>query len=94
MLILSLFFKTVKSNEKASGSYTEKKMKITFLVVFLINLFVLIINLASQVVLYRGENTANKFIKAILEEHDYYKKVMKKYFSKNLIMPEEDEEKF
>ena len=25
MLILSLFFKTVKSNEKASGSYTEKK---------------------------------------------------------------------
>ena len=94
MLILSLFFKTVKSNEKASGSYTEKKMKITFLVVFLINLFVLIINLGSQVVLYRGENTANKFIKAILEEHDYYKKVMKKYFSKNLIMPEEDEEKF
>ena len=54
----------------------------------------MIINLASQEVLYRGENAANKFIKAILEEHDYYKKVIKKHFNKNLIIPEEDEEKF
>ena len=33
-----------------------------------------------------GENAAYKCIEAILKEHEYCKKVMNKYFNKNLIM--------
>ena len=36
-------------------------------------------------VLYREENAAYKFIKAILEEYDYCKKVIKKHFNKILL---------
>ena len=39
--------KNVKSNKKTSGSYKEN-VKITFLAVLLINLFVLIVNFSSQ----------------------------------------------
>ena len=38
----------------------------------------------------RGENAADEFIKAILREHKYCKKIMKKHFNKNLIMTEEE----
>ena len=44
--------------------------------------------------LCRSENSAYKFIKAILKEHEHCKKVMKKHFSKNLIITEEEGEKF
>ena len=44
-------------------------------------------------VLYRGKN-AYKFIKEILEEYDYCKKVIKKHFNKNLVMSVEDAERF
>ena len=37
-------------------------------------------------VVYRGENQAYEIIKAILKDCKYFKKVMKNYFSKNLIM--------
>ena len=40
-------------------------------------------------VVYRGENAAYEFIKAILKEYKYCKKVMNKHFNKNLIMSEE-----
>ena len=43
---------------------------------------------------FRGENAAYKFIKAILKEYEYCKKVAKKHFTKNLIMSEEKEEQF
>ena len=46
----------------------------------------------KPVVVYKGENAAYKFFKAILQEFDYCKKVMKKHFNKHLIMAEEDEE--
>ena len=52
------------------------------------------INLAKQVVLYRGKNTIYRFIEAILKEYDYCKKVMNKHFNKNLIMSAENEERF
>ena len=45
-------------------------------------------------IIYRGENAAYEFIKAILEEYKYCKKTMKKYFSKNLSMTEEEENLF
>ena len=45
-------------------------------------------------VVFRGEIAAYEFIKAILKEHQYCKKVMEKHFNKNLIMSEEQEKQF
>ena len=47
---------------------------------------------SKPIVVYRGENAAYEFIKAILGEYKYCKKVMKKHFNKNLIMSEEEEQ--
>ena len=41
-------------------------------------------------VVYRGKNAAYKFIKAILEECKYCKKIIKDQFNKNLAMTEEE----
>ena len=49
---------------------------------------------SKPIVAYRGENAAYRFIETILKEYEYCKKVMKKYFNKNLIMTEEEEENF
>ena len=49
---------------------------------------------SKPIVVFRGENAAYEFIKAILKEYDYCKKVMKKHFNKNLIMSEEEEHLF
>ena len=43
---------------------------------------------------FRGENADDEFIKAILNEHKYCKKVMNKHFNKNLIMSEKEEHLF
>ena len=40
-------------------------------------------------IIYRGENAAYEFIKAILEEYKYCQKIMKKHFKKDLIMSKE-----
>ena len=48
----------------------------------------------KPIVVFRGENAAYEFIKAILKEFEYCKKVMKKHFNKNLIMTEEEEKQF
>ena len=52
------------------------------------------IDLASLLVLQRKKNAVYRFIKAILEEDYYCKKVIKKHFNKNLVMSPEDEEIF
>ena len=49
---------------------------------------------SKPIVVYRGENAAYKFIKAILQERKYCKKIMKDLFNKNLIMTEEEEHLF
>ena len=49
---------------------------------------------SKPIVVFRGKNAASKFIKAILKEYEYCKKVMKKLFNKNLIMTEEEEKQF
>ena len=46
----------------------------------------------KPIVVFRGENAAYEFIKAIFKEYQYCKKVMKKHFNKNLIMSEEEEQ--
>ena len=40
---------------------------------------------------HRGVNAAYKFIKSILKEHKYCKKIMKDQFNKNLVMTEKEE---
>ena len=49
---------------------------------------------SKSIVVFRGENAAYEFIKAILKEYEYCKKVMKKHFNKDLIMHEEKEHLF
>ena len=48
----------------------------------------------KPIVVFRGGNASDEFIKAILKEYRYCKKAMKKYFDKNLIMSKEEEEQF
>ena len=64
---------------------TQKNIKITFKFVSVDDRF------SKPIVVYRGENAAFKFIEAILKEYEYCKKVVKKYFKKNLIMTEEEQ---
>ena len=47
---------------------------------------------SKPIVFFRGENGAYEFVKAILKEYGYCKKVIKKYFYKNLIMSEGEEQ--
>ena len=46
---------------------------------------------SKLIVIYRGENAAYEFIKAILKEYKYCKKIVKEHFNINLIMSEEEE---
>ena len=48
----------------------------------------------QTIVVFRGENVAYECIKAILKKYQYCKKVMNKYFNKNLTMVEEEERQF
>ena len=48
----------------------------------------------KPIVVYRGENEAYEFIKAILKDYKYCKKVMNRHFDKNLIMSEEEKHLF
>ena len=70
--------------------FYSKNIKITFLVeaVCIDDRF------TKPIVVYRGENAAYEFIKAILKEYKYCKKVMNKHFNKNLIMSKEKEHLF
>ena len=49
---------------------------------------------SKPILVYRGENAADEFIKAVLKGYLYCKKVIKKSFNKNLIMSEEEEHLF
>ena len=46
---------------------------------------------SKSIVIYRGLNAAYEFIKAILKEHKYCKKIMKGQLNKNLVMTEKEE---
>ena len=48
----------------------------------------------KPIVVFRGEDAAYEFIKAIVKKYQYCKKVMNKHFNKNLIMTEEEEKQF
>ena len=83
----------LRSVQSYEGSYTRKYQdhipcSFAYKVVCIDDRF------TKPIVVYRGENAAYEFIKAILKEYKYCKKVMKKHFNKNLIMSEEEEEQF
>ena len=44
--------------------------------------------------LYRAQNAVNKFIKSVLNEYNYCRRIMRKYFNKNLNMSAEENERF
>ena len=50
--------------------------------------------LSKKIVLYRGKDAFYEFIKSILNEYNYCRKVMKKCFCRNLIMSAEEEVRF
>ena len=60
----------------------------------LTKLFALIINLARKLFFTEEKNAFYRFIKAILEKCDYCRKMIKRYFNKNLFMSAEEEERF
>ena len=48
----------------------------------------------KPIVVFTCEKTPYEFVKAILKEYQYRKKVMKKHFNKIFIMGEEEEKQF
>ena len=46
----------------------------------------------KPIVVHRGENIVYEFIKAILTEYKYCRKIKNKHFNKNLIITEEEED--
>ena len=81
-------FKSVESYE---GSYLKKYQdhipcSFTYKLVCVDDKF------TKPIVVFRGENATYEFIETILKKYEYYTKVMKKHFNKNLIMSEEEEQ--
>ena len=74
--------------------HTLKNTRNTFLAVLPIKVFVLMIDLVSQLFFTGEKNAISRFIEAILEEYGYCKKVIKKHFNKNLVISAEDEQRF
>ena len=73
--------------ESYEGSYTKKYQdhipcSFAYKVVCIDDRF------TKPIVVYRGENAAYEFIKAIFKEYKYCRKVINKRFNKNLIMSE------
>ena len=87
--ICSGFACNLRGVECDEGSYTKKYQdhipcSFAYKVVCVDDRF------TKPIVVYRGENAAYEFIKAILKEYKYRKKVINKHFNKNLIMSEEE----
>ena len=72
-------------------AHAQNNIKIILLADLLIKLFVLIINLARKLFFTEEKNSVYRFIKAILKEYDYCKKMIKKHFNINLITSAEEE---
>ena len=71
--------------ESYKRSYT-KKYQDHVLCSFAYKVVCVDIRFIKRIVVYRGENGAYEFIKAILKEYKYCTKVMNKLFNKNVIM--------
>ena len=77
--------KGVRGSDRNNTSYTEKYQK--HIPCSFAEKFVPIDDKFSKpIVIYKGKDAVNKFIKTILEEMNYSKKIIKKHFNKNLNM--------
>ena len=79
----------LKDVESYEGSYTKKYQdhipcSFAYKVLCIDDRFI------KPIVVYSGENAAYEFVKAILKEYKYCRKVMNKHFNRNLIMSEEE----
>ena len=81
----------LKSVESYESSYS-KKYKDHIPCSFAYKLVCVDDNFSKPIVVCRGKNVAFKFIKAILRGYEYWKKVTKNHFNKNLMMTEEGEQ--
>ena len=72
-------FKNVDSSISNNDISYTKSIKIIFLVVLLIRSCVLI---SKKIVLYRGKNAVNKFIKSIFNEYNYCIRIIKSILTK------------
>ena len=81
VLIINVFHTQKKYQDHVPSSFAYK-------VVCVDNRF------SKRTVLYSGKNAVNKFIRLIFNEYNYCRKIMRKYFSKNLIMSAKENELF
>ena len=79
--------------ESYEGSYT-KKYQDHVPCSFAYKLICIDDRFSKPIVVYRGKNAAYEFIKAILKECKYCRKVMSKHFNKNLIMSKKEQHLF
>ena len=75
----------LKNVESYEGSYSKKcqdhvRWSFAYKLVCVDDKF------GKLIVVFRGENAAYEFVQAILKEYVYCEKVMKKHFTKNLVM--------
>ena len=82
-----------KNVEIYEGSYT-KKYHDHIPCIYAYEIVCINDRFSKSIVVYRGENAAYEFTRAILKEYKYCKKIMKKHFNKNLIMSEKEEHLF
>ena len=61
---------------------------------FAYNIVCIVDRFSEPIVVFRGENAAYEFIKAILKAYEHFKKVQKKHFNKNSILTEDEEEQY
>ena len=68
----------------------QKNIKTLFLVVLLIELFVLMINLLKQLLSIEVKMQLMNLLKQFFKNINIAKKIIEEYFNKNLIMTEEE----
>ena len=93
MVSLNVILKNLTNIRGNDGSYTENK-KYHIPNSFAYKRTCMNDKCSKPIVLYKRKNVVYKFTEPILKEYEYYKKVMKKHFNKNLAMSAEDEETF
>ena len=73
---------------------TQKKYQKHFPCSFVYKVVCIDNRFSKTIAVFRGKNAAYDFIKEILKEYEYCRKIIKKYFNKNLIMSEEEKKQF
>ena len=89
----SLLKRVRGSDRNNNTSYIEKYQK-HILCSFAYTVVCIDDKFSKPVIIYKGKDAVNKFIKAILKEMNYCPKIIKKHFNKNSVMSGEDEERF